>query len=117
MSALLEKISDLNNLILHGKGMDAFEKYYHDDVIMQESGNQPIIGKEANRRRGLEFFSNVMELSEACVIKVAAGEGFTMVQWSYNYTHKEFVIRNYIQVSIQEWNDGKIIKERFFYGN
>ena len=29
MTSLLEKISDLNDLVLQGKAMDAFEKYYH----------------------------------------------------------------------------------------
>ena len=51
MSKLLEKVTDLNDLVLQGKAMEAFEKYYDKDIIMQENESQPTIGKEANRKR------------------------------------------------------------------
>ena len=44
-----ESLNDLNSLVVEGKLMDAFEKYYHDDVVMQENSNSPVIGKAANR--------------------------------------------------------------------
>ena len=30
-----QSLNDLNSLVLEGKLLDAFEKYYHDDVAMQ----------------------------------------------------------------------------------
>jgi hypothetical protein len=117
MSTLLEKISDLNDLVLQGKALDAFEKYYHDEVVMQENENAPTIGKDANRQREIEFFDSITEFRSARPLKVTVGEGITMVQWQYDYTHKDWGVKNYTQVSVQEWKDGKIIKEQFFYGN
>lgn len=117
MSTLLEKISDLNDLVLQGKALDAFEKYYHEDVVMQENGTPPTIGKEANRKRELEFFGSITEFRSAKPLKVTVGESVTMVQWQYDYTHKDWGVKNYTQVSVQEWKDGKIIREQFFYGN
>lgn len=117
MSALLEKIDDLNDLVLQGRALDAFEKYYHDDVIMQENENPPTIGKEANRKRENEFFSSITEFRSAKPLKITVGKNISMVQWKYDYTHKDWGVRNYTQVSVQEWEDGKIIKEQFFYGN
>ncbi|GAB3175229.1 SnoaL-like domain-containing protein [Telluribacter humicola] len=117
MSQLLEKITDLNDLVLQGKALEAFDKYYHDTVVMQENENQPTVGKEANRLREEEFFSSITELRSARPLKVTVGEGITMVQWQYDYTHKDWGVKNYTQVSVQEWQDGQIIKEQFFYGN
>jgi hypothetical protein len=117
MSTLLEKISDLNDLVLQGKPLDAFEKYYHDEVVMQENENPPTIGKTANRLREQEFFNSITEFRYAKPLKVTVGEGITMVQWQYDYTHKDWGVKNYTQVSVQEWKEGKIIKEQFFYGN
>ena len=117
MSALLEKIDDLNDLVLQGKALEAFEKYYHDEVIMQENESSPTVGKDANRQREIEFFSSITEFRSARPLKITVGEGVSMVQWHYDYTHKEWGVRNYSQVSVQEWKDGKIIKEQFFYGN
>lgn len=115
MSSLLEKISDLNELVLQGKSMEAFEKYYDEDVVMQENEAKPMVGKNANRKREEEFFSNITEFRGAKPLKVSIGKNITMVEWHYDYTHKEWGIRNYSQVSVQEWKDGKIIKEKFYY--
>ena len=117
MSALLSKIDDLNDLVLQGKALEAFEKYYHDDVIMQENDGSPTIGKAANRQREIEFFSSITEFRSARPLKITVGENVSMVQWQYDYTHKDWGVRNYSQVSVQEWRDGKIIREQFFYGN
>ncbi|MDQ4140879.1 MAG: nuclear transport factor 2 family protein, partial [Bacteroidota bacterium] len=86
MITLLEKISDLNDLVLQGKALEAFEKYYHDDVVMQENENTPTLGKSANRQRENEFFSAITEFRGAYPLKVTVGEGVTMVQWHYDYT-------------------------------
>jgi hypothetical protein len=50
-------------------------------------------------------------------LKIAVGESISMVQWEYDYTHKDWGERKYTQVSVQEWKDGQIIREQFFYGN
>ncbi|WP_286748142.1 nuclear transport factor 2 family protein [Roseivirga sp. UBA1976] len=117
MATLLDKISDLNDLVLQGKAMEAFEKYYHEDVVMQENDLPPTVGKAANRTREEEFFANITEFRGAKPLKVTVGEGVSMVEWHYDYTHKEWGVRNYTQVSVQEWKDGQIIREKFYYAN
>ncbi len=117
MNTLLKKISDLNDLVLQGKAMEAFETYYDDDVIMQENENAPTIGKEANRKRENEFYSSIVEFRNAKLLKLTVGESVTMTQWHYDYTHKDWGIRKYTQVSVQEWKNDKIIREQFFYGS
>ena len=110
-------LKDLNNLVVQGKLMDAFEKYYHEDIIMQENANAPVAGKDANRKREIEFLNNIEEFRGASVNGLAVGDDISFVIWSYDYTHKEWGVKNYTQVSVQNWKDGKIIKEQFFYGN
>jgi hypothetical protein len=117
MTSLLEKINHLNDLVLHGKALEAFDTYYDDNVVMQENENSPTIGKAANRKREEDFFSSIAEFRSATPLKVTVGDGVTMVQWHYDYTHKDWGLKNYIQVSVQEWRNGKIVREQFFYGN
>jgi hypothetical protein len=116
-SEIQESLSDLNQLVLSGNLLEAFEKYYHDDVAMQENDQDPTISKEANRRRELEFLGNISEFRKAEVQAIAIGKDISTVIWSYDYTHKEWGVRNYTQVSIQQWQDGKIIREHFIYNN
>lgn len=110
-------LTDLNRLIAEGKSMEAFEKYYDDKVVMQENEMPPTEGKDANRQRELNFYANIKEFRGARVLAKAAGENISYVTWHFDYTHKEWGMRNYTQVSVQTWKNGKIIKEQFFYGN
>jgi hypothetical protein len=110
-------LNDLNTLILNGKAMEGFEKYYANDVIMQENETVPTIGKDANRQREHNFFSSITDFRGAKVLGHAVGENTSFVTWHFDYTHKEWGVRNYTQVSVQTWKDGKIVKEQFFYGN
>ncbi len=115
MTNLFEKVNDLNDLILQGKALEAFDKYYHDEVAMQENENPPTVGKSANRKREEEFFSSITEFRGAKPLKVTAGENVSMVEWHYDYTHKDWGVKNYTQISVQEWKDGRIVKEKFYY--
>ncbi|WP_228530336.1 SnoaL-like domain-containing protein [Tamlana sp. I1] len=117
MHELIEKISEVNDLILQGKSLEAFEMFYHDDVIIQENDNPECIGKCLNRKREEAFFESITEFRCAKPLKVTVGENITMVEWHYDYTHKDWGVKNYNQVAVQEWKDGKIIKERFYYGS
>jgi hypothetical protein len=116
-TTIQEKLKDLNALILEGKAMDGFEMYYDDEVIMQENETAPTVGKEANRRRELAFFGSITEFRGARVLHLAAGENISYVTWHFDYTHRDWGVRNYTQVSVQHWKNGKIVKEQFFYGN
>ena len=112
-----KSIQDLNGLVLNGKLMDAFEKYYHDEVQMQENDLPPTISKEANRQRELAFLGNITDFRKAEVKGVAVSGNAAFVIWHFDYTHKDWGVRNYSQVNVQEWKDGKIIKEKFIYLN
>ncbi len=113
---LKKLVAELNSMILEGKAMEAFEKYYAEDVVMQENDLPPTVGKDANREREKEFFSNLVEFRGAEVKGVAIGDGITMVEWFFDYTHKDWGRRSYHQVAVQRWKDGKIVHERFYYG-
>lgn len=110
-----ERERELNRMILEGRAMDAFEKFYAEDVVMQEGDEEPIEGKDVNRQREEEFFGNVTEFRGAEVKDVAVGDGVSMSVWSYDYTHADWGDQAYDQVAVREWNDeGRIQRERFF---
>ena len=44
-------------------------------------------------------------------------DGIAGVEWWFDYTHKDDGARNYHQVSVQRWQDGKIVEEKFYYNN
>jgi hypothetical protein len=114
---LKELVEGLNSMILKGQIMEAFDKYYHDEIIMQENEQTPTIGKAENRKREEQFLVNLVEFRKAEVKAIAIGNNVTMVEWFFDYTHKEWGKKTYHQVAVQRWKDDKIIHERFYYGN
>jgi hypothetical protein len=117
MNTIQKTLDELNQLVLAGKALEAFDKFYHDDVQMQENETPPMKGKAANREREIDFFSDIVEFRKAEVRGITFGQNLSTVIWHYDYTHKSLGVRNYTQVSVQHWKDGLIIKEQFFYGN
>ena len=115
-SAIKKSIEHINQLILNGKAMEAFEQYYAESVTMQENDQPPTVGKAANREREIAFFGAITEFRGAKVLSVGEGSDKTYVEWYYDYTHRDWGVRRYHQIAVQTWKDGKIVQEKFFYG-
>ncbi|MBE9108194.1 nuclear transport factor 2 family protein [Nodosilinea sp. LEGE 07298] len=108
---------DICQLVLKGSAMEAFEKYYADTVVMQENDEPATVGKEANRRREEDFFAKILDFHEAKPKNVAFTEDTIFSEWYLDYTHAEWGRRTYHQVSVQQWQGGQVIHERFYYGS
>ncbi len=110
-----EHLDELNKMILSGKTQEAFEKYYSEDVVMQENNHPPTVGKSANREREKKSVAMVEALHGAQVKGVAIGDNFSMVEWEFDMTYKGGHRAKINQVAVQRWKDGLIINERFYY--
>jgi hypothetical protein len=105
----------LNEAILSGKALEAFEQYYADDVVMQENSDEPRVGKEVNRKAEVEFFSSLAEFHEGKLLSSAINGDVTFGEWFMDVTFKNGFRLKLAQVAVRRWKDGKIVHERFFY--
>jgi ketosteroid isomerase-like protein len=105
----------LNDDVLSGKIMEAFEKYYADDVVMQENSEEPRKGKEANRKAEEEFMASVEAFNGASVKASAVNGDVTFSEWEMDITFKGGHRVKMNQVAVRRWKNGKIAHERFFY--
>jgi hypothetical protein len=105
----------LNEAILSGKAMEAFEHYYAADVVMQENSEEPRVGKEANRKVEIEFFSSLAEFHEGKLVSSAINGDVTFGEWYMDVTFKNGFRLKMAQVAVRRWKDGKIVHERFYY--
>ncbi len=115
--SLEESVQDYFNLLSKGQIMEAFEKYYSEDVVMQENNEDPRVGKEANRKFEIEFMSSIEEVhgSEIKNVAINAETGVVFIQTWMDATFKDFGRAPMEEVQVQTWKDGKIVYERFFY--
>jgi len=117
MKDLRTSVDQLNQLILEGKILEGFEKFYADDVVMQDNDYPQRIGKEVNRQYEEDFVNGLTEFRGAKVVNTVVSDGVVAVEWWFDYTHKDYGIRNYTQLSVQRWKNGKIVEEKFYYNN
>jgi len=105
----------LNDMVLSGKALEAFEKYYADDVVMQENSDEPRVGKEANRKAEEEFFASLAEFHEGKVLASAVNGDTSFSEWFMDVTFKNGYRMKLAQVAVRKWKNGKVVHERFFY--
>jgi hypothetical protein len=106
---------ELNELILAGQAMDAFERFYADDVIMQENTEAPCIGKAANREREVQFFSAIEQFHGASMHSSIVGDDVSMSEWTFDCTLKGGQRYTVHQVARRRWKEGRVVHERFYY--
>lgn len=107
--------TELNQSILAGDILGAFEKHYADDIIMQENSSQPTIGKDVNREREKEFLASIEELHGMELVGSAVDGDRSYSEWRMDYTARGTGRLTYIQVASRKWRDGKVVHERFIY--
>lgn len=106
----------LNEAVLNGKALEAFEQYYADDVVMQENSDEPRVGKDANRKAEVDFFSSLAEFHEGKLLSSAVNGDVTFGEWFMDVTFKNGTRYKLAQTAVRRWKDGKIVHERFYYG-
>ena len=115
MSDIAALDNDLNDKILTGKALEAFEQYYADGVAMQENSDPPFEGKDLNRKREAEFFGSIEQFHGAKLLASATTGNISFGQWWMDVTMKNGYRVTLNQVAVRTWKDGQIVHERFFY--
>lgn len=115
MNDIKDLVHDLVKMINEGKIMEAFEKYYADNVTMQENESGPRVGKEANREFEKMFVEGITEFRESKVLGITWGDNISMVESYMDATHKDWGVMKKTQVAVQRWENGKIVSEKFYY--
>jgi len=118
MTKLKNNVEKLNTLIKEGKILEAFEKYYSEDVIIQVNGNPPIPGKEKNRKREMIFLQEIEKLNSAVINSVTFGgeeDNIAMTEWAINIKNKDGIRKTIYRVNVQHWKDDKIIDEKLYF--
>lgn len=113
----IEDAKKIYEMIGQGKLLEAFDKYYHNDVVMVEASGEVRKGKEANRKFQNEFLGMIKEVHGSGLRSVASNDrdDVTMVESWMDVTMKDGNRSKMEEVAVQKWQGEKIIHERFYY--
>ena len=115
MSNIAERDQALNDRVLGGDILGAFEEFYHPEVSMQEGSKEPTVGKDANREREKQFVESIGEFHGAGITATASSGETTFSEWWMDVTFKDGTRKKLEQVAVRRWQDGQVAEERFYY--
>ncbi len=107
--------AELNEMVLTGRALEGFDKYYAADVVMQEATGQTFEGKELNRKREIEFFDSIAEWHSGACTAAAVNGDVSLSEWAMDVTFKNGFRYKLEQAAVRRWKNGKIVHERFYY--
>ena len=105
----------LNQQILKGDILNAFEKFYAEDVVMQENADAPKVGKETCRQAEQAFLDAVEQIHGVRLLGAAVNGDTSYSEWEFDATYKGGGRVKLTQVAARRWKDGRIAHERFYY--
>jgi len=113
---LREKALDIYNLVGQGQLLDAFDKYYADNVVMTEPrGTRE--GKVLCREYEVQFLNSIKEFHGMEIKAITSDEEacITMHQTSMDVTFQDGNRMEMEQIGVQKWENGLIVHEQFYY--
>ncbi len=113
-----EKAKDIYDMLAVGKLMEAFEKYYAENVTMEDVGdNNKRVGKAACRDWEKKFLESVEAVHGMQVVSITSDEHAktSMVESSMDVTMKGMGRINMVQVAVQHWEGDHIVVEKFYH--
>jgi len=116
MSEIDARDQELNDKILQGEILEAFEEFYAEDIVMEE-GDDRRVGKDENREYE-EQFVNSLEQFHSAEIKARAVDqenNVTFSEWENHMTLEGVGRVEQKQISVRTWNEnGQITNEKFY---
>ena len=109
-----DQVARLVRYVEANRILDAIDELYADDVSMQDNLNAPVVGRAANRERERAFFGGIT-VHQNRALSVAVDSDQAVIHWLFEFTGGDGKRYRLDQLSHQDWKDGRIVKERFFY--
>lgn len=115
---LRQHVDGLIALINEGKILEAMETYYADGIEMRENNEAPTVGLAANIEREKQFLAAVKEWhwTKWHAVAVNEDDNVALIEYAFHFTNTEGQPVTYEQATVQRWEHGKIVSERFYHG-
>ena len=108
------QVLDLISLVENGQMLEAMNRYYAENVAMQENVSPPTVGFAENYAREAAFYGSLEALKFNLVSVLVEGDR-AVVNWVFDYTTADGTKYRMDEIAIQTWRDGKIVHERYIY--
>ncbi len=113
--SIRESVQQLIALVERGEFLEAIERFYAEDATMQENGDPPRVGLPALLANERQALANVQTWHVKHAESYVVDGDRSAIHWLFDMSDAAGKHRTFDEIAWQEWRDGKIIHERFFY--
>ena len=114
---LTEASDELTHLIISGRTLEALERFYAHDIEMQENDHPPRKGKSQCMEMEMDNLSRVQKVrAELLAREIDESLGTVRCEWLFHVDYKDGTHYALKEVSVQQWKNGLVSRERFTYG-
>ncbi len=114
MKNLATKVQAFTNLVKDFRYQEALDQFYHPEIVKHENEQAPTIGLDKYKQEMVQFQAAISN-PQAQVLNLLVSDEVSVVEWRYQFDHREWGPRDFREVSVQRWRDGKIVHERHYY--
>jgi ketosteroid isomerase-like protein len=110
-----ENVKALIALVEQGKFLEAIEQFYAPDATMQENLGPLRVGLPVLLENERQVLARTPGIRLERVGSVVVDGDTAAINWVFLLTYAEGRTMRLDEVACQEWQDGKIVRERFYY--
>jgi len=111
-----ENVERLIELVERGEFLEAIEKFYAPQATMQENLQLPLrTGLPALLEGERQALARFKILHQHRAVSYVVDGNRAAINWIFEITEQSGRHYTLDEVAYQEWQDGKIVRERFYY--
>lgn len=107
-------VTTLIELALSNKGPEAWERFYHPDAEKIDLDGVTIKGKRNILAANQSLFEKISTVRRYELVGSFVRGSRSVIVWDVDFDVSGVGTIAAVEVCIQDWKDGRIIKERFF---
>lgn len=111
------RVKKLNSMIGNGQILEAFEKFYAENVIRQVVNYETNRGKNDCRKAEENFVVALTKMRKADVKNTIIKNRISIIEWDFDFLHEKLGDRKYSQIAIQQWDCNSQIFYEVIYRN
>lgn len=112
-----EAVAALVAMVENRQFLEAIERFYAEHATMQENNAPPRVGLPALLEGERYALANrLKEIHECRAASYVVDGDRAAINWVFEYTDYEGARHRLDEIAYQRWENGKIVQERFFYG-
>lgn len=107
-------VMEFNRMLSERKFMEVLDHFYAPDAVVADNLDSAVAGIDALRAKAKDFVENVtIEVVE--LVSLMIEQDLSVTNWYYSYEHTTTGKVSGHRLSVQRWENNKIVQENHLY--